>query len=467
MILKEVINNSISYLQPAKQVYEKPIITSHSLEATNKYIGRAFNSAVLREIDGADVLDLVHRFGSPLYVVSEKTLRNKYSDFIKKIRNHYPDSYIAYSYKTNYLGAICSILHQEGAWAEVVSGLEYNMALGLGVPPLRIVFNGTYKTNKELMIAMNGKSMINIDSFNEIHQLENLSNSRAQETKVGIRVNVDLNYPPWHKFGFNIESGQALEAVRRICASKFLQLNGLHCHIGTYVPDATLYYLAMERMVDFALKIEREFNVKIDYIDIGGGYASENTLQSQFLTGAAVIPTLGQYANALIQPLCKRAAEFKSKPRLLLEPGRSLVDECMSLVSTVVAVKKYADGRKAIIIDAGVNLLPTAYWYKHEIASVQDVGFNLEEMDIYGPLCMQIDVIRRQVRLPPLQRGHVLVIKNVGAYNVTQSMQFIYTRPAIVIVNNGKAEYIRHPETLEDIRRLEVIPSRLALKNNL
>ena len=408
---------------------------------------------------------MVQQFGSPLYVVSEKTLRQSYKAFIKELRKFYPDTYVAYSYKTNYLKGICSILHQEGAWAEVVSGLEYNMALGLGVDTAKIIFNGTYKSNKEVMHAMKGGSLINIDSFNEIYQMENLASSvKPNPVSVGIRVNVNINYPPWHKFGFNIESGQALEAVRRIQSSKSLRLNGLHCNIGTYVSEATSYHIAMQKIVEFALKIEREFDVKIDYLDIGGGYASVNTLQSQFLIGTAVVPTPSQYACALTRPLCERAGEFKSKPRLLLEPGRVIVDECMSLVTTVAATKRYADGRKAIVIDAGVNLLPTAYWYKHEIASVQDIGHNLEIIDIYGPLCMQIDIIRQNVRLPFFQKGHVLVIKNVGAYNITQSMQFIYARPAVVIINNGQPEYLRYPEQLEDIQRLEALPERLKIK---
>ena len=209
---------------------------------------------------------------------------------------------------------------------------------------------------------------------------------------------------------------------------------------------------------------DRFLNIQIEYLDLGGGYASANTLHSQFLSGAAIIPTLEQYANALCQPLRKRAGEFKRKPRLILEPGRALVDEAVSLVTTVVATKRFADGRKAIIIDAGVNILPTAYWFKHEIASTQDIGSPLETVNVYGPLCMQIDVIRTEVRLPPFQKGHVLVIKNVGAYNITQSMQFIYARPAVVLIHNGKADYLRLPESAKDFRHLEVIPDNLQVK---
>ncbi len=176
--------------------YEKPVITMHSLGATNKYIGRVFSSTTCREIDGVNVTSLVSKYGSPLYVVSEKTLRIKYKEFIKALRNLYPDTFIAYSYKTNYLSGVCSILHQEGAWAEVVSSFEYDIALDLGMEDQHIVFNGTYKEKDKLIRAIKGRGMINIDSQNEIYQLENLSTSRTNPAKVGVRINMQLSYPP-------------------------------------------------------------------------------------------------------------------------------------------------------------------------------------------------------------------------------------------------------------------------------
>ncbi len=457
-------NMSVNVKTANRVAYEKPLITVHSLGATNKYIGRVFSSTTCQHIDGINVNTLISKYGSPLYVVSEKTLREKYREFIKALRALYPDSYIAYSYKTNYLSGVCNILHQEGAWAEVVSGFEYDIALDLGIEDQHIVFNGTYKEKDKLIRAIRGKAMINIDSQNEIYQLESLSTSKANPAKVGVRINMQLSYPPWNKFGFNLESGQAFEACRRVVSSGYLKLNGLHCHVGTYIADAGLYNQAMTKLVDFALKLEKELKVQIDYLDIGGGYASVNTLHTQFLSGAAIIPTVDQYANALCQPLREKAGQFKRRPRLILEPGRAMVDEAVSLITSVVSTKRFTDGTKAVIVDAGVNILPTSYWFKHDIASTQDMGTTLESVNIYGPLCMQIDVIRTEVRLPPLQKGNVLVIKNVGAYNITQSCQFIYPRPAVVLVNNGQAEYLKYAETGKDIRRLEVLPTRLKLK---
>jgi len=129
-------------------------------------------------------------------------------------------------------------------------------------------------------------------------------------------------------------------------------------------------------------------------------------------------------------------------------------------------VKTNATG-KFLIIDAVVNLLPTSYWYKHELAVDQELSHMTEEVDIFGPLCMQVDVIRRGVMLPFVQPGDVVTIRNVGAYNVSQSMQFIFARPAVVLVSGEKVEVIRRAETYEDVKGPENVPARLLTRPDL
>ena len=149
-------------------------------------------------------------------------------------------------------------------------------------------------------------------------------------------------------------------------------------------------------------------------------------------------------------------------PRLILESGRALVDEAGTLISTVVATKRLADGTRAYVVDAGVNLLFTANWYKFTIELDREVGGVNEHSIIYGPLCMNIDVVDEGVPLPPLSRGTRLVISPVGAYNHTQSLQFIEYRPASVLIGmNGEVDVIREAEDLSDIMGRERVPARL------
>jgi diaminopimelate decarboxylase len=150
------------------------------------------------------------------------------------------------------------------------------------------------------------------------------------------------------------------------------------------------------------------------------------------------------------------------RPVLVLEAGRALVDSAGYLVSTVVASKRQPDGQRSLILDAGVNLLFTSFWYNHAVAPAQEVRGTAEPTVLYGPLCMNIDVMRDAVKLPPMAAGERLVFRNVGAYNITQWMQFITLRPAVVMIgSNGETSVIRRAESVEDLNAFEQVPAWL------
>jgi len=444
-----------------KEVYEKPTIVRNFLKAVNKYAGRSYISGAFQEIDGIPVSRLLEKYGSPLYVVSETTLRRKYREFIKAFRSFYPDTIVAYSYKTNYLMGVCAILRDEGTWAEVTSGFEYDLARKLEVPGSQIVYNGPYKPTETLLRAIKEGALINLDSMTEIYQLEEISARLKSPLKVGVRVNMNLNYPPWNKFGLNLESGQAWETCQRIHASGTLKVAGLHIHAGTYLTDPGIYDRAMTGLIGLAQQIEKFLDAEIEYLDLGGGYASTNTLLNQMLPGELTCPTVEQYADGICTPLLNQLSHLKRKPLLILEPGRAVVDESMVLLTTVVSTKRFGNGTKGVIVDAGVNLLPTSYYFKHDLATSENLEVTSEEVNIYGPLCMQIDVLRTGVRMPPLQKGSVVVVKNVGAYNFVHSLQFIFPRPAVVLVHDGQTDLLVQAETGDDILRLHRLPKHL------
>jgi diaminopimelate decarboxylase len=441
--------------------YEPPEVTpiklaKAALQPTLRIRGRDRET-----IDGHSIRDLVARFGCPLYVLSEQTLRDTARRFLQAFREHYPDTHLAYSYKTNYLSAVCAIMHEEGALAEVVSGFEYEIARDLGVPGERIVFNGPVKSDAELTRAVEDGARVNIDSFSELDRLARLAASWQRPVDVGIRVNMKLNYPPWDKFGFNLESGQAYEAARRIANDPWLELRGLHMHAGTFITDTSLYERVIEALIELGLRVEAELGARIESLDTGGGYASVNTLHTQLMRGEATSPTFAQYAAAIAGPLSRRVSQFKSPPRLLLEPGRAVVEPCMSLVASVAGVKTFAAGGRGVILDVGVNVLPTAYWYQHDMEVISDEARPMEVYNVLGGLCMNIDVLRMNARLPAMRVGDLVLIRNVGAYNISQSMQFIFPRPPVVLLRDGEAAVVRRRETGADIRRLEQIPEHL------
>ncbi len=417
-------------------------------------------------IDGVPVEELVQSYGSPLYVVSEAVLRRKYNELYRAFSLRYPSVAIGYSYKTNYLSAVCSILHQEGALAEVVSGFEYEIAESLGVPGNQIIFNGPLKRPAEITKAISQGARIHIDSYDELSMVEEIAQKLGKTVPVAIRLNMAVGPLAWDRFGFNVENGQAMDAAYRVLSSPWLKLVGLHEHLGTFILDPDLYRQMAEKLCTFAKSLI-DYGVTLEYLDIGGGYASHNTLHDQWLPADYATPTFDQYADAICPTLIKNLPQ--PLPLLIMEPGRALVDEAVQMLTSVVSVRYMTNGQKGVVVDAGVNLLSNVAWYRYEIRAATlagsiSAGSILEEVNIYGPLCMNIDVLQQKVALPPLRSGDILIIKNVGAYNFTQSTQFIQPRPGIVLINEGEVEVIRTAENMEYIKQLEKVPQRLQYK---
>jgi diaminopimelate decarboxylase len=222
------------------------------------------------------------------------------------------------------------------------------------------------------------------------------------------------------------------------------------------------YSIAVSKLAELAVRIERKYDSTIKYIDIGGGFASRNTLKGAYLPGYDTVPGFDQYAEAITGALMNSEINPSRLPLLILETGRALIDDAGFLAGTVIANKRLSDGRRSTIVDAGVNLLFTSFWYEHEFYPTRPTSDHLEETTIYGPLCMNIDILREAIAFPLLKKGDNFVIKRVGAYNMTQWMQFITMRPNVVMIDlNGKASVIRTAETLDTILSNELIPTHL------
>ncbi|MFC2136215.1 alanine racemase [Bacteroidota bacterium] len=326
-----------------------------------------------------------------------------------------------------------------------------------------MIFNGPDKSEEALEKAIKDGAKIHIDHFDELYQTIELTGRLKSKANVAIRVNMDTGvYPKWDRFGFNFENGEAKEALKRIIANPNLNLIGLHTHIGTYMMSAEAYKIAASKLVSLLLDLKTQHNKKIQYIDIGGGFPSNNTLKGQYLSAEQVLPSIEEFADAITSQIFTLNSSPDELPTLILETGRAMIDDAGYLLSTVLANKRLSDGRRAVVIDAGVNTLFTSFWYKHKIAPAEENGGFTENVSIYGPLCMNIDVIREEIVLPTLKKGDQIVIFYVGAYNVTQWMQFITLRPNVVMVmEDGTVEVIREAETLDYVTRNEKIPSKL------
>ena len=470
-----------------RQPYVAPTIRRVSQATANpQRLGRV---PVMDAIDGVGVAGLLEAHGSPLFVFSEAGLREKIRAARRAFESVYPQVTFAWSYKTNYLNAICRVFHQEGSMAEVVSGFEYEKARHNGMPGGRIIFNGPYKTVDELRRAVVEGAMIQVDNRDEVIALARLAEERNEVIEVGIRVHVDTGtHAVWSKFGFNADDGEALRMIGWITANTRLRIRGIHCHVGTFMLDAGAYAIAAQALVALDIAAEQAGAGPVEYLNLGGGFASHARLHGQYLPPEQATPCFDDYANAICGTIKQHWPSGRELPHLYLETGRALVDEAGYLLASVVAVKQrrmpeahaalaaYGKGavataqgasrRNAVVVDAGINILYTTAWYQPSIYPASQAPAGMQPTTVYGCLCMNIDVIREEASLPDLKVGDAVVMHPVGAYNITQSMQFIAYRPAVVMIDpEHRVHLIRRREMLEDVQGPEQVPDYLAVSN--
>lgn len=453
-------------MTPIKKRWSRPSMVLQHAGSINKFNGLR-DEFCQADIDNVPILPLLEKNNSPLFILSEKRLRENIRRLMNAFKPLWPNVIHAWPYKTNYLQAVCNVFHQEGSWAEVVSDFEYAKARATGIPGSGIILNGPYKPKHLLVQAMQEGALINIDHFDELYALELLAKESSQQIAVGIRLNFTTGFTePWSRFGFNVENGEAMNAVLRIGRSEQLRLIGLHSHIGTYVLDTRAYAEQARIMCQFMNEAESTIGCQIEVLNFGGGFASHNALKGIYLPPEQVVPSFEQYALAITSTLraatINRELSGKPLPTLILETGRAIVDDAESLITRVVGNKKLADGRRGSILDSGVNLLFTAFWFHHRVKPLRPLEGIAEETVLYGPLCMNLDVVSSSVLLPPLNIGEPLMISPVGAYNNTQWMQFIQYRPSVImIMEDGSVELIREAENLQTFNGIEHLPESL------
>ena len=441
----------------SKLRYQKPTINKIDFAMASKYGSPMKTQKIRTQIDDVSVHELTQKFGSPLFVFSEKKIEELYNNLYSAFSARYPDVQFGWSYKTNYLNEICNIFHRLGSCAEVVSEFEYQKARALGIEGKDIIFNGPYKPYEDLKIAVQEGAKIHVDNLFELDDLEKIADELGIKIPVAIRINMDTGtYPQWSRFGFNFESEEAYDAIKKMYAGGKLYLNGIHSHIGTFMLDANAYRLATMKIMQLKERVEHDFNAEIDYIDLGGGFASKSNLKGVYQSADVIIPTADDYAEAITNTIYEFNKSDKL-PKLYLETGRALIDEAGYLISSVHGYKRFPDGKKGYILDAGVNLLYTSTWYNFNIELDKRYDGDNEPSMLNGPLCMNIDIIEENLMLPPLNRGTLLTISPVGAYNYTQAMQFIRYKPAAVLIRkDGTTECIKEVDDLATVNYKEV-----------
>lgn len=415
-----------------------------------------------------DVVDLAKRFGTPLYVVDEQRIREKYRRFQRAYSSRWPMVRVHYALKANSNSAVVKILQSEGAGADVSSEIELRIALNSGIPGDKIVFNGNHKNQRELELAISNNVMINVDSFQELDAVDRIAAGLGKRARISFRINPDVRADthPYiamglreSKFGFDVKSGQAMEAYRRGAKMTNVEVLGIHANIGSQLLETGPFEEEAEKLMAFVVKIKEELGMEIPLVDFGGGTGIPYKPEEKELQPAEVAETVVRVVSRAV-----RDNDLK-EPMLLFEPGRYLVADASVLLAKVGYVKERPGLTTWVALDAGMNALmrPALYGSYHHIEIANKIDQRNDFLaNIAGPLCESGDFLGKERKIQRPEQGDLAVVFDVGAYGLAMSCQHTaQPRPAMVVVNGDKAEVVRRRETFDDLTRLDQIPSWL------
>lgn len=419
---------------------------------------RAISAADSRQ-DVPSARTLVDTYGSPLFVLDRNKLMLQSEKITSAFRAVYPNTNIAYSVKTNYLPYICKNLYDQGSHIELISGFELDIAERLELDGTRLIVNGPYKPKDELsrLLDYTTQCKINVDNKGELVLLNNIAQEKGIMLKVGIRINSKIENIPLNQFGFSIGDEDIFSIIEFMNSDlKNLKLTGLSIHIGSNIADASSYGQASKQIVQIASEIKRRFGIDLEYIDLGGGLAPEGGESPREVKEENwKASKIEDYADAICKPL-NLFYQNSKKPELIVEPGRYIVGPAMELLATVTAIKTIG-GKRSVFVDAGINILASATRRRFEIVAYTD-NQERSRADVYGPLCTQRDIIAADISIPDVRVGDQLGILSVGAYSLSESMQFIRARPAVISIEKEDIKLIRRKETMEDITVTDIWP---------
>ncbi|WP_309492749.1 diaminopimelate decarboxylase [Candidatus Hecatella orcuttiae] len=418
-------------------------------------------------LDGYDLVELADSYGTPLYVVSEARIREKYRQLHSAFRGRYEKVLIAYAVKANFTLAVVRILAQEGAGAEVLPGGEVRIALSAGIPPEKLVLTGNNKTGEDFTQSLKaGVGFIVVDSLSELRKLDEAAGSLGKTPKIMVRVNPSIQVPthPYiatavkeSKFGVDIPSGAAFRVYEAALRMKNVETVGVHFHIGSQILSTEPFTEAVERVLDFVELLKEKLGFTPTCLDFGGGYGIPYKPEDPALAPEAI-------AEALVGALRPRLSRL-GEPLLILEPGRCLVGDSEVLLARVGNVKDTPAGKFASV-DASTNLLPGIFteFNRHYEAAVANKADRAEEEAVHfsGPLCFAGDILAKNRRVPRVEEGDIIAFLDVGAYcQVAASTFNAYPRPPTLLLSEHGVELIQRRETYEDIVKRDILPSRL------
>ena len=417
-------------------------------------------------IGGCDCVALAKEFGTPLYVMDENLIRENcrlYADSVKRFYDG--NGLVLYASKAFSSLAVYKIVQEEGLGADVVSGGELYTALKAGFPPERIYFHGNNKTTDELKMALeNNVGRIVVDNVTELENLNALAHSLGKTADILFRIKpgIDAHTHSYimtgqidSKFGVALETGEAFEIIRKANALEHVRVVGVHCHIGSQIFDLKPFEQAAEVMMQFIADVKARLGLTIKELNLGGGFGIQYTDADKPIAYEKYMEALSSVVKASTE---KNQIPL---PKILMEPGRSIVAPAGITLYTVGSVKEIPNIRTYVSVDGGMGDNPRYILYESEydfqIAN-RAADDKTETVTVAGRCCESGDLLGENVRLQKVQPGDILAVLATGAYNY--SMASHYNRipnPAVVMIKDAKPRVIVKRESYEDLIKNDLL----------
>lgn len=374
---------------------------------------------------------------TPYFLIDTYRLEQLVRDMQNSYFSFWPNGIIGYSFKTNNLRSVISYMKKKGLYAEVVSSDEYLLAKKCDYPIHQIIFNGPAKQKKEFIEAVENGSIVNLETKRELRWLLDCNKDGLKESNLGLRINFCIeDYCPNEsqcgeedgRFGFSYESGELRDAILFLKEHK-IKIKGIHLHCSSKTRSLNIY----KAISEVALKVIKEYDLDLEYIDVGGG----------FFGGVEGKPTFNNYFEIIYKILNKEIDFIKTK--IIIEPGMSLIGASMDYVTSVIDVKKTKNNTFAVLDGSRIHIDPlmrkSTYTYEIIRKNVETNKLKIQQI-LSGFTCMENDRFFK-IFDSILHENDQIVFKKVGAYTISLSPQFIELHPDIYILKDGKIELIQ------------------------
>ena len=415
-------------------------------------------------IGGVDTVELAHKFGTPLYVIDEATVRKNCRKFLTTMSSNYKDSKVIFASKALNCLEMCRVVTDEGLGLDVVSAGELYTARKAGVNPSDIYFHGNNKTADEIDFAIKSDLGTFIaDNSYELNTINKTANKYGKKQRVMLRIKpgIDAHTHDFirtgqidSKFGFALENGEAYEGVKTAIKYDNIELVGLHCHIGSQIFEDKPFVEAATVMLNFYKKIKDELNITLPELNLGGGFGIKYTENDD--------PTAYEvFMNDVAHTVNKYCDENGlAVPKIIIEPGRSIVGEAGITLYTVGGVKEIENVRNYVSVDGGMGDNPRYILYQSQY-SVLNASKADEKCDyvatVAGKCCESGDVIQPDVAIKKPEVGDTLAVLSTGAYNYSMASNYNrIPRPCMVMIKDKQARVIIKRETYEDLIRNDI-----------